>query len=302
MRYDTAALMQKVIRLAKVPAGSTYRDAATLLDVASDEMLERVVPELLKVTGGHLMAYRDVPVVAGTTRYPMPERSMRTERLQLMNGAGLTLGTLTLASGQLVDEVLAGRCPPGDTAGYWVPENGQAVVVFNASLMGATSLRFYFRRQPNLLVPTSDCWRIDEVLGDGQLTLAPVNAGDAIHTAAAGSSYDVLKGLQPFGALYEDALLPASGYPSVDFGAYLPVQPSVGDILAPAGFTCLPQLPPVLHGVLASFTAAEIMQEGGNQNGAAAMRNEAEAKLASALSTATPQSDEPETTVNETWD
>lgn len=302
-RSDTAQFMRSVIRDAKIPAGSSYRDAETLLGLASDEMEALVVPELIKVTGDHLMAYQDVAVVTGKTRYRFPARSIRPERLQIVNSEGKLLGKLHLASGELVDEVLAGRCPPGDALGYWVPENNHAVVVFRASVDSSSGrqLRTYYRKQPNRLIDTSECWKLSEING-GNLLMTELNAGDGNHDTVGGALYDIITNLAGFEAVAEDLeeIAGDTNLLAVDPDS-LTDDVAVGQYVAPAGYTPVPQLPVAFHGVLVAYTVARVLREMGNQAGADAASASAQVKLSTALTTITPIGGESETTVNDVW-
>lgn len=308
-RYDTTAFMAAVIRDAKIPAGSTYRTASTLLGLASDEMEALMVPELIKVTGGHLMAYKDYTLVSGRQRYRFPPRAIRPERLQVMSAEGKMVGKLYPADGALVDEVLANRSPPGDALGYWVAENNHAVIVFrnnNLTLPGMY-LRIYYRRQPNRLAATSDCVKIvsytppDTVAGF--IEFDKINAADSLATLTEDTPYDVIKSTPTFEASVEDCTFQSILTTSCETleGITSISDVEAGDVIAPAGYTPVPQLPVALHPVLVAYTVARILREMGNQPGADAALAEAQRKLGTALTTVTPRSEEPETTVEDIW-
>lgn len=305
-RYDTAQFVRDVIRDAKIPAGSSYQTPATLLGLASDEMEQLVVPELLKVTGGHLMAFVDVALVQGKSRYRFPARCIRPERLQIVDSSGKLLGKLHPASGDLVDEVLAGRCPPGIAMGYWVPENNHAVVVLQRASESSSGrfLRTYYRRQPNRLVATADCWKVTAIEpGFGFIDYAAINVGDAIGDPLVGIAYDFVRSTPTFESVLEDVTpsLVTGGSNTSTWAGTDVTEVEVGDYLAPAGYTPVPQLPVAFHGVLVAYTVARVLREQGNQAGSAAALEEAARKLTTALSTITPRGEEAETTVNDYW-
>lgn len=308
-RFDTTQFMNAVIRDAKIPAGSSYRTAETLLGLASDEMEQLVVPELLKVTGGHLMAYQDSALVTGKTRYRFPERAIRPERLQLVDPEGKLLGKLHPAAGDMVDEVLAGRCPAGDAVGYWAPENNHAVLVFRDSTFYASGrqLRTYYRRQPNRLIATTDCVKITAYSPPGvvaaQITFAKINAADSLATIVEDEPYDIIKATPTWEASAEDCTFQSIVSPYMESldGITEDSDVEVGDFIAPAGYTPVPQLPVAMHGVLVTYTVARILREMGNRDGSQAALEDAARKLATALTTVTPRGEEAETTVNDVW-
>lgn len=305
-RFDTTQLTNTVIRDAKIPSGSSYRtnDNEKILAIATEEQEATVVPELIRVQGGHLMAYADTTLTAATIRYRLPERAIRPERVVVVNSAGKLVARLPLASGDMVDEVLAGSMPSGSAIGYWAPENNHAVVALRDSILqSGHSLRVYYRRQPNALVATSTCWDFEGV-GDAPVYLyGIINAGDAPgDPSTAPTAYDVIRGMAPFEAVHEDKTLATvnSGQLELTFttdpGGLLE-----GDFLAPAGYTPVPQLPVAFHAVLAAFTTARVLREMGNTRAADLAQAAAQAKLQSAITTITPRGDDAETVVDDVW-
>lgn len=316
MRYDTTQLMADVIRMAKIPAGSSYRTASTLLGIISEAMDELLVPEAIKVSGGHLMGYADTTLVEGQSRYRFPARAVRPERLMVVNSDGDSLGSLRLANGELVDEVLAGRCPPGDAVGYWCPENSHAVVVFNGST-GGTALRFYYRRQPSQLVEVGSQYAatltsFSTVGSNYQCTVEFGASGSRTGFVAAvgaptNSLVDVVSHLPGFESNGDD--IDPSGF-GASFGTTLTVllpvasfrsPPLVGNYVTLAGYSPVPQLPPALHGALKAYATSAVLDEMGNTAGAEKWLARATLRLTSALTSVTPRSDEAETASQEIW-
>jgi hypothetical protein len=309
-RYDTTQLANTVIRDAKVPAGSSYRDNDNekILAIATEEQEAVLVPELIKVQGGHLMAYADTTLTTSTIRYRLPERAIRPERVVVVNSAGALIARLPLASGDMVDEVLAGFTPRGDAIGYWAPENNHAVVALRDSvLQSGHSLRIYYRRQPNGLVATASCARTVTWPGDnsGAFTFATINAADALVTLVEGDLYDIIKQHVSFEAVAEgvtfQSLTPGVGVGETLDGFTSAQDIDSGDYIAPAGYTPVPQLPVAFHAVLAALTTARVLREMGNTRAADLGQLAADRKLQSALTTITPRGDDAETTVDEVW-
>jgi hypothetical protein len=302
-RYDTTQLANTVIRDAKVPAGSSYRDNdnAKILAIATEEQEAVLVPELIKVQGGHLMAYADTTLTTSTIRYRLPERAIRPERVVVVNSAGALIARLPLASGDMVDEVLAGFMPRGDAIGYWAPENNHAVVALRDSvLQSGHSLRIYYRRQPNALVATGECWAVTVVTtGNPVYDLGPINAGDASHDSVSDALYDAIVPHPAFEARYEDMVNATTLTDQIGVVAEPALE--VGDYIAPAGYTPVPQLPVAFHAVLAALTTARVLREMGNTRAADLAQLAADRKLQSALTTITPRGDDAETTVDEVW-
>jgi hypothetical protein len=317
MRYDSAQLMLDILRMAKVPAGSTYEEADTALGMANDAMEGVLVPEVLKVSGGHLMAHKDTALVQSQSRYRFPERAIRPERLQLVNSEGVMLARIRLASGDMVDEVLAGRCPRGEAEGFWCAEDNHAVLALQNSYSATGMyLRMYYRRQPNLLVevggPKSGTVTLVEDVGGGQYQLTISFTSDDERTdflddLAAGSLMDLISKKPNFESKGDDleaigAETAGSGLAAITIdGDALSEAPVKGDYLCLAGYSPVPQIAKALFGPLGMLAAAAVLRDQGNPAQADAFEAKAITTISSAMTTATPRSDEAETVVNETW-
>jgi hypothetical protein len=315
-RYDTTQLANTVIRDAKIPAGSSYRDNDNekILAIATEEQEAVLVPELIKVQGGHLMAYADTVLASSTIRYRLPERAIRPERVVVVNSAGALIARLPLASGDMVDEVLAGFTPRGDAIGYWAPENNHAVVALRDSvLQSGHSLRIYYRRQPNALAavggPSGGIITTLNVVGSVtqmSVTMSSSSNATAFDTALNTQTADIQTDRPPFEATVEDLQdaqhLNFTTYVRVDIAtADMAITPSAGDGLCLTGYCVFPQLPVAFHAVLAAYTTARVLREMGNTRAADLAQLAADRKLQSALTTITPRGDDAETTVDEVW-
>lgn len=315
-RYDTTQLANTVIRDAKIPAGSSYRDSnnAKILAIATEEQEAILVPELIKVQGGHLMAYEDTTLATSTVRYRLPERAIRPERVVVVNSAGKLVARLPLASGDMVDEVLAGFMPRGDSIGYWAPENNHAVVALRDSvLQSGYALRIYYRRQPNGLAavggPAGGIITAINIVGAvTQISVAMASTSDAaaFDTALNTQLVDIQTDRPPFETTDADVQnaqhLNFTTYVRVDIAtANMTIAPSAGDGLCLSGYCAYPQLPVAFHAVLAAFTTARVLREMGNTRAADLAQVAADRKLQSALTTITPRGDDAETAVNDTW-
>jgi hypothetical protein len=226
-----------------------------------------------------------------------------------VNSSGVLLGALRLATGALVDEVLAGRCPPGDAFGFWCPENSHAALALRAAESSDSRyIRIWYRRQPNRLVATTSCVKITayeppDVVA-AAITFDKINAADSVAVIVEGDLYDIIKPTPGFEASVDDAdfqSITLTTMESLD-GITASSDVEVGDYIAPAGYTPVPQLPVALHGALEAHAAAQVMLEMGNPEGGEAMRQVAERRMEVALSTATPRSDEAETVSGGPWD
>lgn len=306
MELDTTQLISRVSRAAKIPSGSSYLTAATLLGLASDELLDELMPRLLSVSGNHFLTSQDTAMSATASRYRLPKRCIRPERMELVTAEGMLVGHLVLADGRMLSEMEAGRYPPNQAIGWWAPDSSHVRVAMR-STTDATGryLRMWYRRQPNRLTATSNCWRMASVDTINRSAIyAAINVGDVPGDPVVGVEYDLIKATPAFESFADDASPTTvnSGSSSVIFLNTDMTEAEDGDLIAPANYTPVPQLPPALFNVLVLGTASRVLSEQGNQTGAAEKRAEALRKLEVALSAATPRSDEAETAAQNIWD
>jgi len=299
-RHDTTELMEAIWRDAKVPVGSTYRDPAIILGMATDQMERMVVPELLKVPGNHLMTFEEQPLLPDTLRYRFPTRAIRPERLQVHDESGKMLGKLVLAAPDMVDDVLAGRCPRGNAYGYWCPENSHAVVVLQNRWQGISDtrrLRCYYRREVARLCLPAECRIVTDVIGS-IVTLTTFNSDDVTEDDLSFGPWDVIHPSSPFEPVVDDVFADGTTTSSMEIYS-MPTSIKRGDVFCPAGYACFPQIPKAYIGAVVAYTAARVLAADPEAKGRA--RADAMDVITTAQATITPRADEAETVVNNDW-
>lgn len=299
MLHDSLELMAKVIRDAKLPAGSSYRDTATLLGFISDEQRTRVVPELLEVQGRYLVARKEVALTAGKDRIRLPSRQIRVERVQLLTQAGIEVRGFTKASAGQADSLL-GSTLANSTPGLWYFEDDE--IVLRPPPDGAGwKLVVSYRRWPNRLITTASCWKVKTVYpGSEGVELEAVNGGEAPGSPSEGARYDIIKGVPSFSSLRDDEVFSTIDYPDVGLSSAL-VDVEVGDLIAPAGYTCVAQLPLAYHDLLVQVSVARVCRELADMEGRAAAKEDANELRGTIRSTLAPRVEEPDVIVADDW-
>lgn len=285
MANDTAALIAAVRLASRVSNGSLYHEASTILALASDEQKTRIVPALLEARGGYLLYNKDVPLVADKAAYRLPVRAIREAKVRLVDSTGKAVKPFERIAAQLVEDVQ----PTRGRARYWHPSNNSVVVVPTPSGTGDV-LHVGYYRWPSALVEASECATVT-VVGASTLTVS----GTPPAWLVVGAKLDVVKGTPAFESLADDVAV--TGVAGSVVTLSVPADTEVDDRLCLAGTTCLPQLPLAYHDVLVEATVARVHFEQGDRAAEASALARYGTKLAAAMSTLSPRTEEPEVVV-----
>jgi hypothetical protein len=318
--FDTNELIEAIVRDAKIPAGSTYRTPSVLLNLATAEMNDTIVPALLSVGGNYLMDYKDMALTAGKTRFRLPPRCLRPERVQIVDADGNVKVEAVKEDPDRADirYTQPSALPPRlGSEVFWYFSGSNIIIRKPSDLPTTYFLRIHYRRQPNRLVEVGSQYggTIIEVESDEAYILRFKDATEAglFYTNIYGLPLpvDIIFGTPNFDTNFEDESLvtatngsPAPGQMQVSIAppAALSEIPAIGDYICSAGYSCVPQIPVAYHSVLASFAAARVLREMEELDAAVLARQEAQEKLERAKSTIAPRAAEPEPIVNTTWD
>jgi hypothetical protein len=281
-------LVERIIRDAKIPKGSNYRNTATLLGMADAES-RTLVKEILRASGDYLVAYVDVPL-SGKRAYRLPKRAIRMKGVELYDSSGVQQDFAKVDSGQAYRYQKSGH--------HWYYEDNAVVPLLSSSQEGGF-LRMRYYRWPSRLVLTSACASAVSV------------AGNTVYFAALSlpegfpAQLDAVKTSPPFESAGDDLVVTSQGDPFEDpvpwTFASLPATVEAGDLFCPAGATCFPQLPLAYHDALVTAVVARVLREMKDRAGAADAKADLTEKLDGALVTISPRDKESQVIANKTW-
>lgn len=291
---STEQLVERIRRDAKVPKGSTYYDAATLLGIADTETRSLVVQQVAASSGEYLVRYVDVPLVPGKRAYRLPPRAIREKDVERYDASGNPLPFALIDSSQAKDNRGSGR--------HYYFEGGSFVPVLESGATGGFFRVRYYRFPARLVLPSA-CARVTAKSSDGSVVIGPASAlapsdedGDGIVTT------DVVKNGQPWetaveglGLFLGDLSDPIS--PTTEQVAEM----EVGDYVCPEGTSCFPQLPLVFHDVLVGYVVARIRREMNDFDGEAAAKASADEKVAKAVAVSSPRAKQGTTVSGSPW-
>lgn len=220
---------------------------ADLVDLATEELQTYLVGFLISLTENYLVADYNLTLTAGTAEYRMPPRSIGGKaRMVLAQTDGGQYRRITEAE---TERILH---PPTDSGSpafyYWAGSK------IGFSPCGGGNIRIQYFRKPNRLVLEEDAAQITAI-NTGTKTVTVTG----IPLAWGSDTYDFISVQTPFDALAEDASATVAGS-NITFANALPSDLQVGDWVALAGESPLPQIPEVLHPLLAQRTAAKALE------------------------------------------
>jgi hypothetical protein len=281
---STDQLVERIIRDAKIPKGSSYRDAGVLLGMADAET-KVLLKQVLAASGDHLVTYQDVALVAGKRAYRQPRRAIRLKGVELYDASGNQQDFDKVDSADARSFTGSGR--------HWYYEDNALVPLMPAGYLGGHTLRMRYYRWPSRLVAVADCWKV--TAWDGALAVTVAGTPPAV-----GVKLDVVRASSPFESGGDDLTVASVAGQVLTLSA-APAEVEADDYVCGAGTTCFPQLPLAYHDALVTATVARVLREMKDLDGSAMAKGDTAEKLDSALVTVSPRDKQGSVIANRTW-
>lgn len=244
-----SALVSSLKRRGLIPTTDEPFAEADYLALANEELRGFILPLLRDVHEEYLWTRTTVSLVAGTSRYRLPERC-----------AAEVLKAVHLVNGEAEPPLLS-RVEPenayrlalsGSPQAYYLEDD--ALVVLPTPGTGSLLLRYLFR--PGTLVSSTSAGEVTSFnAGAKQVTFRYASGSAGVPSGfASGVRYDLIRGVPGFrpraidmtGTLASNVLT---------FTEALPSDLAAGDFVALAGQSPVPQVPAELHPLLAERVA-----------------------------------------------
>ena len=260
--YSVNALLTSVKQRSMNASNQNLLQDTDIVRIASEELQGVLLPYIESVKNEYYVTQVDVPFVAGTITYVMPQRA-----------TGTKLRDVCLIDAQ-GNQVLLNYINPEDMKSSWAYAPYQfgffpkdhTIELFLGNLVGMgnyQSVRMIYFRRPNTLCMTG-------VTGNaGQVVSFDTNAKTitldfAPTTWTTSTKFDIINSLPPFQSRVDDAVITnISGF-VLTFSSSLPSDLAIGDWVSEANFSPIPQMPVECHRVLEVLTAARILQYTGD--------------------------------------
>lgn len=235
--------------LGAVPENQDQFSAAALLNLATEEMNERMLPFMFMLNQGSYDYPFQIPVVAGTRRYYLSSRaSYGTVRDLSLVYPNTKINLIP------IDPTLAIKQSSGPTMGYYFQ---QSRIVLDRPPAVDGVLEYTARIRPSRLTETT----YSAIITAFDPILRTITI-DQIPTAfTAGYLLDTVKGKSAFDLIdIDNAILSVDTLTNtLTMTRELSIDVSVGDYVSPAGSSAVPQLHEELHSTLSMMTASRCL-------------------------------------------
>lgn len=272
MVWTTDSFVAAVKRKAYAPAKNWPFTDAMVLDIAWEETMKRIVPEVRAVRENYWTTTLDIPLVAlSTGAYPtyvrVPTRaaaSSATSVWVVLTDGSLSRLTRVPAAERQLFATLTSNGNSGPSA-YSL--EGDKMYLYPPTSAPGLTVRVEYDRRPSRYVLTADCGVVSSV------TDTTVTAPGG--TFSASTTVDVVQANPPCDILIDSA---AASYALNIFtftsASTVGAGIALGDYVCPYGYTCVLPLPDVLHLALIDLTVAVIKSESKDYDRALSLREE----------------------------
>lgn len=255
-------IVNSVKRRAFIPEAQNTFSQQDFLDFANEEMYLGLVPAVLQFHQEFLVYPIEIPILANVSKYAIPERALGSRIRDILYKS--TDGNLReMARIEPENRVFFDRVSFDINACYFYLENNNIVLVPNVTGSPTGSLLVTYYQRPNALVKSEDIGTITAIdTGTGVITLSNVpDKFDLVHT------YDLIQTNAAHKSIAIDLSASAVNTitETITFSpGDIPSGLSVGDMVAFAGETFIPQIPDDLHVVLAQRVACRCLEAMGD--------------------------------------
>lgn len=263
--YDSAELLSVIQQRGSVPVNAGSWDNASLLRTASEVVRTWHLPLLIQAKGEYLVKETQMACVAGQREYLLGPRAAAVRLLSLISANKENqLDEMTPRAQSELGVDRTRRATPR----YYSFREGYAQL-YPLPANTSDSLKVLWHIRPSRIVVTTDCWQITAITpATPDATHTQLGFGGAATAAvsgAAGTLYDFVGVRNPFPIKGFDAPSTATVTVSVSTTAVfltssIPSDLAVGDWVAAAGYTPMPNVVEELHTAVALRTAAVAVQ------------------------------------------
>jgi len=256
--YTTDSLIDSIKRRITLPDAQNLYEPEDLIAFMGDEMSSTIEPLIHSVQQDYWVNRVDVPLVIGQTNYTLPIRGVAN---------GLRLLTLVDPGGNEIEFPLLRPENTASTYNWLSPYSTSTlygfymeddhIVVFPQQVVNnpVMSVRFRFERMPSQLCATSEAAQITAIAGN----IVTVNNIPTDWTTSL--TYDLINGQPAFQSKGDSLVVTLlnTGTFQITFTA-LPANAVVGDWIAVAGTSPIPQIPYQLFPFLAQAVACKCLE------------------------------------------
>lgn len=261
--FTSDSLITSVKRWAMIPEDQNTFTSSDFLDIANEELITNVVPEILRLHEDFFLFSEEVVLESGKERYRIPHRAignkLRDVKYSDNNGNLIELTRLSVDETADYDfENISNR------VGAFYVEN-QDIVLLSSGQLNSGSLVFSYYLRPNNLVLLEKVGVISAInTGTGEITLS----SDVPEAFTSTLKYDFVDSYSPHFSLKINLTPTSVSSTSITFAAAnLPDSLKVGDYVCISGQSPVPQIPADLHPYLARRVTMRCLEAIGDAEG-----------------------------------
>lgn len=267
--FTSNSLIRSIKRRALIPTSqSTFQDE-DLLEFANEEISLGLLPSIMQHHEDYFLYTETVPTSTDTLRYTIPYRAIgnKLRELAFQDANGNIFEMTRIPIDYLPD--YAQNFSSTSLAVYYI-ENNEVVMTprTNLTLLSNGKLRFSYYLRPNMMV-TEDRVAIIQSINTttGQLVLDKIPSNFNLDST---TTYDFIQARSPHRTLClnKTATTIVPGSKTIQFNPTdLPTTLLVGDHVALAEETIIPQIPSDLHVILAHRVSVRCLEALGDAQG-----------------------------------
>lgn len=255
---DSTELLKSIKRRAVTPASQNLFDDQDFLDFATEEIDSHIVPMINTQQENYFLVSKDVVIVPGQSRYPIPYRATGNKLKDLSYIAQSNPDQICKMSeidlGEVYDYNYSSNS--SEPYSYFTASNEICLVPETSNYTG--TLRFSFYLRTNSLVPMDEVGVITAI----NSTTGVVTVNAVPQKFLITSLYDFVMERSPHKIITYDNPVTSVNLitKEITFGAgKLPTSLRVGDHVTLATTTGIPNVPSDMHNLVAHRAAARIL-------------------------------------------
>lgn len=260
----TNTLINSVKLRAAIPSNQNTFTENDFLEFANEELDLGIIPHVLSFHEEYFVYTEIVPLKAGVQNYPVPERAVgsKLRELSYVDSSDNIFEMTRINS----DDVSSYQSRSIGNHTVFYVEGSDIVIVPTINNTSLGSLRFSYYLRPNEMVSedrVAIITNINRTTGEIAVASVPKNI-----TVAA--TLDLIQTKSPHKSMAINVVPSALNTVTKTFTfavADIPARLAVGDQLALAGETIVPQVPSDLHSMLAQRVAARCLESLGDTQG-----------------------------------
>lgn len=264
MRYLTEDIISSIQLSGFIPVSDNTFSTSDFIFLMNEEFQNKIVPHIMSIRENYFLTSKYVSVTGNLPRYSIPERAIGNALKDVM--------WVPLA-GDLQNAYPIPKGDPHTTAGWSGSAGspsvfhmeGDEIVLVPTPTSSGSYILFYYYRRPSQIVATTSCSKITAVSTVSGNTTFTVNT-DLTGSLSVGSLVDINSAKSPFFSWADDVAITGITASTIivsatdidnAVGTVLPV---VGDYIAAAGTTNIPQIPQEFHVILAEMVTARCLK------------------------------------------